>query len=173
VLVLTGHELMEVFMARPYSADLRERVLRVCERREISRAEIAERYGVCEATVYNWLQQAREENRRAAKPHAGGPPPRLDAAMLVILGELVAEQRDATLAEYADRLAARTGVRVSLPVLCVQLRRLGLRRKKRRSGRASRIAPTSPRRAPRSARSSRRSTPSAWSSSTRAASRPR
>jgi hypothetical protein len=32
-------------------------------------------------------------------------------------------------------------------VLCVQLRRLGLRRKKRRSGRASRIAPTSPRRA--------------------------
>jgi transposase len=105
VAALTGHEPMAVFMPRPYSADSRERVLWVCECREISRAEIARRYGVCEATVYNWLKQAREENRRAAKPHAGGPPPQLETAMLAILGELVARQRAATLAEYAGRLA--------------------------------------------------------------------
>jgi transposase len=159
---------MAVFMPRRHSADLRERVLRVCERREIGRAEIAERYGVCEATVYNWLKQAREENRRAAKPHAGGPPPRLEMAMLAILGELVAGQRAATLAEYADRLAGRAGVRVSLPVLCVQRRRLGLRRKKSAPG--ARAGSPRPR---RGARRSRRSAPSARSSSTRAASRPR
>jgi transposase len=50
------------------------------------------------------------------------------------LGDLVAEQRDATLAEYADRLAARAGICVSLAVLCVWLRRLGLRRKKSAPG---------------------------------------
>jgi transposase len=155
-------------MARPYSVDLRERVLRAGERREGSRAAIARRYGVSVATVYNWLKPAREEHRRVAKPHAGGPPPRLDAGALMVLRALVAEQRDATLAEYADGLAARTGIRVSLPVLCDTLQRLGLRRKKSPSGRASRSVPILPGSAPRFASGSRRSARSAWSSSTRA-----
>ena len=131
-------------MPRPYSADLRERVLLACEREEGTRAAIARRFRVCEATVYNWLQQARSAGRRAAKRHAGGSAPRLDAAGLAVLRALVGEQNDATLAEYAEGLAERTGVRVSAPVLCRTLRRLGLRRKKRRSARPSRSARMSP-----------------------------
>src|ERR687886_2886356 len=69
----------EVSMPTGYSADLRERVLAACESGAGSRAVIARRFSVCEATVYNWLRQAREEDRRAPKPHAGGPAPRLDA----------------------------------------------------------------------------------------------
>jgi transposase len=132
-------------MARPYSADLRDRVLLACERHEGTQAVIARRFRIGEATIRNWLRVARTEGRRAPKPHAGGPAPRLDAAACATLRELVAEQNDATLAEYADRLAARTGRRVSAPVLCQMLKRLDLRRKKRRSGRASRIVPRSPR----------------------------
>jgi transposase len=130
-------------MPRAYSVDLRERVLAACARGEGSRAAVAQRFSVGAATVYNWLRQAREEDRRAPKPHAGGPAPRLDAQGLAVLQELVARQNDATLAEHAERLAARTGVRVSLPTLCQVLRRLKLRRKKRRSGPASRSAPRS------------------------------
>src|ERR687886_1287845 len=147
----------EVSMPTGYSADLRERVLAACESGAGSRAVIARRFSVCEATVYNWLRQAREEGRRAPKPHAGGPAPRLDAGGLEALRELVAAQNDATLAEYAERLAARTGTRVSRPTLCQTLRRLGLRRKKSRSGRASRSARILPTRAPRSASGSGRS----------------
>lgn len=128
-------------MPRAYSVDLRERVLAACARGEGSRAAVAQRFSVSTATVYNWLRQAREEDRRAPKPHAGGPAPRLDAEGLAVLQELVARQNDATLAEYAERLAARTGVQVSRPTLCQVLRRLQLRRKKRRSGPARRACP--------------------------------
>ena len=118
-------------MPKAYSVDLRERVLMACESGTASRAAFAQRFNVCKATVYNWLRQAREEKRRAPKPHAGGPAPRLDAQRLSVLRELVAAQNDATLAEYAERLAARTGVQVSRPTLCQTLRRLKLRRKKK------------------------------------------
>ena len=157
-------------MPRPYSADLRERVLTAWERREGTQAAIARRFSVGESTVENWLRQARREGRRGPKPPAGGPRPRLDAAALVVLRALVREDNAATLAEYADRLAARTGVRVSPPVLCRALQRLGWPRKKRLSGRASRIGPRLLPSAPPTSSASTRSSRSGSSSSMRAAS---
>jgi transposase len=47
-----------------------------------------------------------------------------------VLVGLVAEQNDATLAQYCARLAERTGVRVSEAAVCRALIRLGLSRKK-------------------------------------------
>src|SRR5919199_4691147 len=93
-------------MPRPYSTDLRERVLVASERREGTQAAIARRFNVSEATVENWLRQARREGRRGPKPHAGGPSPRLGAAALAVLRALVLADNAATLQEYADRLAA-------------------------------------------------------------------
>ena len=160
-------------MPRPYSTDLRERVLAAGERREGTQAAIARRFSVSEATVETWLRQARQEGRRAPKPHAGGPPPRLMADALAVLRALVLEDNAATLQDYADRLAGRTGVRVSPPVLCRALQRLGLPRKKRLFGRANRIGPKLlPSGLPTDSRL-KRSGRSAWSSSTRAASRRR
>ncbi len=121
-------------MPGAYSADLRERVLRACERGGASRAEIAALFRVGEATVYRWLQAWRAEGRREARPRAGGPAPRLDAAALDELKGVVAESNDLTLAEYAARLADRTGVRVSGSTVCRALRRLDLPRKKDAAG---------------------------------------
>jgi transposase len=160
-------------MPRAYSTDLRERVLAAWERREGTQADIARWFSVCEATVENWLRQARQEGRRGPKPHAGGPRPRLTADALTVLHALVLEENAATLAEYADRLAARTGVRVSPPVLCRALQRLGLPRKKRHSARASRTAPRLPPSARLGSSTLKRSGRSGSSSSTRAASRRR
>jgi transposase len=115
-------------MPRPYSTDLRERVLAAHERGEGSQAEVARRHRVGERTLSGWLKAAREEGRRGPKPRARGPAPLggEDAA----LAALVAERNDATLAEYADQLAARTGLRRSASALCRALRRLGLGRTK-------------------------------------------
>jgi hypothetical protein len=88
------------------------------------------------------------------------------------LAELVAEKNDATLAEYADRLAERTGTRRSPSAICRALQALGLVRKKRRSGPPSRIARTSPRLGGRGAPSWPGSTRAGSSSSTRAGSTP-
>ena len=117
-------------MARPYTADLRERVLLACERGGLSRAAIAALFGVGESTLCRWRQTWRMESRRAAKPHAGGPAPRLDAAALDRLRELVAERNDRTLAEYAAGLLERAKVKASGATVCRALRKLGLPRKK-------------------------------------------
>ena len=125
-------------MPRPYSADLRLRVLRACAREEGTRQQIARHFRVSESTVYGWLRQARDEDRRRAKPHAGGRERVIDAAGDAVLRALVAEDNDATLAEYAAAFQARTGHRVSPSMVCKALKRLGLPRKKRRCGPASR-----------------------------------
>jgi transposase len=160
-------------MPRAYSADLRERVLAICERGEASQKEIARRFGVCPATVCNWRRIARLEGRRAAKPHRGGVRSRLDVPALAALRQLVTEDNHATLGEYGARLAERTGVRVSDPVLCAARKRLKLTRKKRRFGPPSRICPRSRPSASAIALRSPRSASIAWSLSTKAGSPPR
>jgi transposase len=131
-------------MPQPYSADLRERVLVAYEQGEGSQVAIARRFRVCPATVCSWIRQARQEGRRSPKPHRGGPPGRLGSRELALLQNLVAQTNDARLDEYAERLFALTGKRVSRPVMCRTLQRLELRRKKRRSGRPSRMSPRLP-----------------------------
>jgi transposase len=131
-------------MPQPYSADLRERVLVACERGDLPQVEIARRFQVCPATISNWRRQEREEGRRQPKPHSGGVPPRVDAAALVVLRQLVAEDNDALLREYRERLAERTGVRACIAVIYEALKRLELRPKKRPFGRPSRSGPRSP-----------------------------
>ncbi len=122
-------------MPQPYSSDLRERVLAAYEQGEGSQAAIARRFRVCPATVCNWIRQARQEGRRCPKPHRGGPSGRLGSHDLALLQGLVAETNDARLDEYAGRLFALTGKRVSHPVMCRTLQRLKLRRKKDPPGR--------------------------------------
>src|SRR5437764_15199108 len=117
-------------MARAYTAELRDRVLRACERGGLRRARVAALFGVGESTLYRWQQTWRVEGRREAKPHAGGPAPRLDEAALDELKELVAERNDRTLAEYAAPLRERAGVAAGGPTVCRALRKLGLRRNK-------------------------------------------
>jgi transposase len=121
-------------MPNPYSADLRERVLRACRREDGTHRQIARRFQVSESTVYGWQKVERDEGRRAAKPPAGGPAALIDEEGDRVLRALVAEDDDATLAEYAQVFAAKTGKGVSVPVMCQALKRLNLRRKKRRCG---------------------------------------
>src|SRR5690242_3121134 len=157
-------------MPRAYSTDLRERALAAGEAGEGRQSEIARVYRIGERTLSAWLRTAREEGRRTPRPRRGGARP-LGGEATTLAG-LVAERNDATLAEYADRLAERTGVRRSPSALCRALRALGLVRKKRRSRPRSGIGRTWPRRGPRGAPSWPGSTPPAWSSSTRPGSTP-
>src|SRR5947208_9227906 len=157
-------------MPRAYSTDLRERALAACEAGEGRQSEIARVYRIGERTLSAWLRTAREEGRRAPRPPRGGRPPVGGEA--ATLAGLVAERNDATLAEYADRLAERTGVRRSPSALCRAPKALGLVRKKRRPRPPSGTGRTSPRRGGRGGTSWPASTPPAWSSSTRPGSTP-
>lgn len=115
-------------MPRPYSADLRARVLHACALGRAARAEIAAQFEVGESTVYLWLQQARTEGRTAPKPHAGGHASGFDVA---VLRALVREGNDRTLAELAAAYAARTGQPISGPSVRRLLAAAGVTRKKK------------------------------------------
>src|ERR671932_1034429 len=157
-------------MPRAYSTDLRERALAAYEAGEGRQSEVARRYRVGERTLSARLRTAREEGRRSPRPPRGGRAP--VGGEREALAGLVAERNDATLAEYADLLAERTGVRRSASALCRALRALGLVRKKRRSRPRSGTARTWPRRGPRGAPGWPASIPPASSSSARPGSTP-
>jgi transposase len=118
-----------------YSIDLRQKILYAYERRLGSQRALAHVFGGSLAFVENVLRQHRTPGTIAPKPHAGGRKPRLGEATHVFLRQLVHDNPDLTLDERCTRIAAETGVRVSVPTRCRVLQRLGLPRNKSRSTR--------------------------------------
>lgn len=155
-------------MGRPYSMDLRERVLRAVAAGEASLSAIARHYEVSLHAVRCWVARDHSEGHCAPRPHGRGFRSVLDDDDGAVLRALVAERNDATLAEYAAAFAARTGEPVSVSSVCRALQRHGLVLKKRASGRRSKADPTSSPNATSSSTPWPTSTRAAWSSSTRA-----
>ena len=91
---------------KAYSQDLRERVARACDEGRGTRRQIADLFGVSTAWIRRLLQRRRQTGSFAAKPHAGGPAPKMTPDRRERLLVLVSEQPDATLAELRDRLGA-------------------------------------------------------------------
>src|SRR5947209_14739824 len=112
---------------RPYSTDLRERIVAAVERGELPIRQIAHLFAVSLSCVVRLLQHKRRTGSVQPKPHAGVPPRKLDAAAEARLLELVRDQPDATLAELRDRL----GIRCSLMTIARALKRHQITRKKK------------------------------------------
>lgn len=137
---------------RPYSMDLRERVLRDSDAGQMADA-VAERYHVSGSWV-RWLKNRRRETGQVGpQPRRYGPSPKL-APHVQTLAALIAEQPDRTLAELQRAL----GISVSLPTICRTVNALGLKVKKRPYAPPNRSAPTSSPHAPRGTRRPRRGT---------------
>ena len=97
-------------MSRPYSLDLRERVVRALSSGQSCRATAA-RYGVSVATVVRWGQRQRMLGSPAASPMGGNRPYVLAGERAWLLRRLV-EKPDLTLRAVQDELRRR-GVKVS------------------------------------------------------------
>ena len=116
-----------------YSLDLRKRIVAAVESGLETKREIAEFYDVHESFIYKLLRQQREQGHLAPLPHGGGASPKLTAADLPILFDLVAQTPDATLAELAQQLRKKTGIEVSQSTICRALQAITLTLKKRPS----------------------------------------
>jgi transposase len=116
-----------------YSIDLRQKILRACERHLGSQRTIADIFGVSLGFVEKVLRQYRTTGAIAPKARAGGQKLRLDAAAQAVVRRLMGDHPDATLEELCTSVAAETGVRVSVPTMCRMRQRLRLPRKKSRS----------------------------------------
>lgn len=112
---------------RPYSPDLRERLVAAVARGQHSLRELAELFLVSVSCIVRLLRRHRATGSFLPQPHAGGPRPLLDEDACQRLLALVREQPDATLAG----LQARLGVPCSLSTICRALQRRGISRKKK------------------------------------------
>src|SRR3954470_10947429 len=156
-------------MPRPYSQDLRDRVVASVAGGR-SRRATAKRFSVSVATVVRWSQRFRTTGSAAALAMGGRRPHRLASRRDWLLAR-IAEKPDLTLRAIRAELAA-DGVKVSYGAVWAFFAREGITFKKRACTPASRIAPTSPAGASGGRNTRAGLTPSGWSLSTRPGPRP-
>ena len=140
-------------MGRPYSQDLRERVLAVVDG-GIGVTATGRLLRVSTSYVSKVMSRREMTGETTARALGRGPRPKL-AGHHETLRQRVVAVPDETLAEMCVWLLDEHGVSISIGPLCTMLRRLKLTRKKRHSTPPSRSAPTLPPRARPGARSSR------------------
>jgi transposase len=131
---------------KPYSNDLRSRVVATYERGEHSLEAVAALFAVSVASVKNFVRRYRETGSVDALPHAGGQSLSLNARQVEFVRSAVKETADVTLEELRQQLKQKYQKKVSAPTLSRLLQRLGLPRKKSRSTPASGIPSASNRR---------------------------
>jgi transposase len=117
---------------KPYSDDLRLRIIETIQENELSQAEIARQFAVSLPFVEKLWHRFRTTGSYQAKIYVRGPQRLLKGAEALIR-ELVKNQPDLTLAELCERVAAATGKPiVTTATMCVELQRLNLPLKKSR-----------------------------------------
>jgi transposase len=115
-----------------FSLDLRERIVELFRAGTHTAKEIARTFKVGRSTVYKYVLQ--EQKTGDLKPI-----PRLpvesaacnNPIVRTTLLALVQENNDSTLAEYCDEIDKRCGIRMSVSSMCVLLKNLNQRRKKK------------------------------------------
>jgi transposase len=112
---------------RPYSRDLRQRIVDTVRRGEGTIRQVAKRFLVSVSFVTRLLQLHRSRGSVEPRPHGGGNPAVLTPEDHGRLREFIAKQPDATLQECAAHL----GTSCSLATISRALSKLGLPRKKK------------------------------------------
>lgn len=125
------------------SLDLRKRIVARYARGDITYVELAETFGVGEATVSRLLRIHREGRSLVPNRPGGGFPPRIAPEQFPALVKLVAEKPDRTVAELCELWLLRRGGEISESSMKRALRRAGLTWKKKRFDPPSKTEPTS------------------------------
>ena len=119
-------------MVKPYSQDLRERVIAAVEDGELSRREAARRYRVSAASAVKWLQQYRRSGRLNARPMGGDRRSVLKPVRDWLL-KLVVKKPDLTLLAISKQLRAKHAIVADASMLCRFFKAEGFSFKKNRA----------------------------------------
>ncbi len=118
-------------MPRAYSDDLRSKILQAYDGAEIGLEQLAKRFGVS----YGFTKKIRRQQLKWARTErplqqTHGPVSRVTKAVQENMRRQLEDQPDRTLAELRRQLQQQMQVELSKPRLCLELQRMGLRRKK-------------------------------------------
>lgn len=115
---------------KPYSLDLRQKIIHTYETESISQRQLAKRYGVALSFVQKLLKQYRETGSIAPKVRIQQTPTKLNPEQLAVLQRLAEANSNATLDTLRNLLKAETGVCISRSTVDRMLKKLNLNRKK-------------------------------------------
>jgi transposase len=118
-------------MPRAISRDLRIRVVEAYKNGEGTYRQLAERFGVGEASVDRWIAQDRRTGDVTPRPQGGRRTGKIGAAEQALLAEWIREDPDVTLEDLQRRLEDEHGLKVHLSNVHRHVIRLGFRRKKK------------------------------------------
>ena len=120
-------------MPKPYSSDLRERVVTAVETGELSRREAASRFGVAASTAINWVRRLRETGSVAPGQMGGHKPKSIRDENRAWLVARIRGERDFTLRGLVAELAER-GLKVDYRTVWTFVHDEKLSFKKNRAG---------------------------------------
>jgi transposase len=122
----------DLFM-KAYSIDLREKIVAAHIQEKISIRQVAIRFAVSKSLVQKLVKQQQFEGNLQPKQRGKPQFSHLTNAE-VELREMVVGNPDATLVEFCELFALKTGNWVSRTAMCRALQKLGLNRKKKHCG---------------------------------------
>jgi putative transposase len=103
-------------MVRPYSEDLRKRVIAAVEEDGLSRREAARRYRVSESSAVKWLSAFRGSHRTGPRAMGGDRRSILKPERSWLV-ELMRQEKNLTLALISERLRRERGVRANVSMI--------------------------------------------------------
>jgi transposase len=98
---------------KPYSQDLRQKIIDAHLQDQESIADVAQRFQVSYGFVQKLLKNYYQTGKIDPKPHRGGKSPKLNLQQTNIAKQLIKQHKDATLQKLCDILEEQTGVRIS------------------------------------------------------------
>lgn len=121
---------------KPYSVDLRQKIIDTYNNKEGSVRQFSVRFKVSRSFVQKLLKQHQEIGNINPLPHGGGTAPKLTDCVPRI-EKLLEEKNDATLPQLCQKLKEHTGISVSPSTLSRFLQKLNITRKKNFSDNSS------------------------------------
>src|ERR1700693_1666372 len=101
-------------MPKPYSQDLRDRVIDAVERGKMSRRAAARRYEISELVAIKWLERVERDGSRESVGHGGHRASKLMPHRDFLEAARV-EKSDVTPPDLCDRLSVERGVKFEPP----------------------------------------------------------
>ena len=115
---------------KSYPVEFRQKILDCYYNEPISQRQLAKRFCVTLSFVQKLLKQYRDTGDLRPKTYRCGRHLKLTPEQMLVLGELIEENNDATLAELSTLFLERTGIVLSVATVARIAERLRITRKK-------------------------------------------
>ena len=115
---------------KSYPVEFRQKILDCYYNEPISQRQLAKRFCVTLSFVQKLLKQSRETGDIRPKTYRCGRHLKLTPEQMIVLGTLIEENNDATLAELSTLFLERTGIVLSVATVARIAERLRITRKK-------------------------------------------